>query len=162
MSRKQGGNAHHLSRGHTHGLDRELAPTHVEQILQTGPEQINDENVVQSFLSKMVYLRDTGYRRLSVSCTRERERVNETGQTDDILREYDRNDTRHGAAALLPFVVPGRGSGASGHVMLRSWRERSGRTNLMATVWELSRLVPREEETGSPSATTQHMLKKRR
>ncbi len=36
----------HLSRRHTNGLDRELATTHVKEILQTGPQQVDDEDVV--------------------------------------------------------------------------------------------------------------------
>lgn len=53
--------AHHLLSGHTNGLDGEFSATHIEQIFQVGPEKVDDENIMQSFLSKMVYLRNTGY-----------------------------------------------------------------------------------------------------
>ena len=51
---------HHLPRRHAHRLDRELAPTHVEQVLQARAQKIDDEDVVQALLPKVVYLRDAG------------------------------------------------------------------------------------------------------
>ena len=155
MDESEAGTPHHLSRGHTNGFDRELAPTHVEQILQTGPEQINDEDVVESFLSKVVYLRDTGCRRLSVSCTREGERERR-GQTDDIQREYDRNDTRHGAAAPLPFVVPGgQGEEVGRQTMPCCGMDQEKRTHKLDGDRLGVEQVGAYEETGSPSAPQQ-------
>lgn len=52
---------YHLAGGHADGLDREFAATHVEEVLETGPQEINDEDVVQAFLSKVVYLWDAGW-----------------------------------------------------------------------------------------------------
>ena len=34
----------------------------IEQIFEGGPEQINDENVVETFLAKVIYIRDTSCR----------------------------------------------------------------------------------------------------
>jgi hypothetical protein len=48
---------YHLSCSHTNGLDREFASAHIEQILQAGSQQIDDEDVVQTLLPKVVYLR---------------------------------------------------------------------------------------------------------
>lgn len=48
----------HLLRGHARGLDAELATAHVKQVLQTGAEQVDNENVVQALLAKVVGLRD--------------------------------------------------------------------------------------------------------
>jgi len=52
---------HHLPRSHAHRLDRESAPAHIEQVLEAGPQQVNDQNVVQILLSEIVCLRDTGW-----------------------------------------------------------------------------------------------------
>jgi hypothetical protein len=51
---------YHLSCCHAHRLDREFAPAHVEQVFQAGSKQVDDEDVVQSLLTKVVYL---GYTR---------------------------------------------------------------------------------------------------
>ena len=45
-----------MSSGHAHGLDRELAAAHVEEVLEAGPEEIDDEDVVQALLAEVVYL----------------------------------------------------------------------------------------------------------
>jgi len=37
---------HHLVCQHDHSLDGELAVTEVEQVLQTGPKQVNDHGIV--------------------------------------------------------------------------------------------------------------------
>lgn len=52
---------HHLSGCHTHSLDSELPPTHIEKIFQTRPQQINDEDIVQALLPKMIYLWNPGW-----------------------------------------------------------------------------------------------------
>lgn len=49
---------HHLPSRHTHRLDRELSATHIEQILQTRAEEIDDEDVVEAFLPEMIDLWD--------------------------------------------------------------------------------------------------------
>lgn len=55
-----GGYAHHLPGGHADGFDGEFSATHVEEIFETGPQKVDDENVVQALLTKVVDLRDTG------------------------------------------------------------------------------------------------------
>ena len=55
------GSTHHLPRRHTHSLDRELPPAHVEQVLQAWAQEIDDEDIVQALLAEVVDLRDTGY-----------------------------------------------------------------------------------------------------
>ena len=52
---------HHLPCSHAHRLDREFAPTHVEQVLEAGPQQVDDQDVVQTLLAKVVYLRNTNW-----------------------------------------------------------------------------------------------------
>lgn len=47
---------HHLPRSHAHRFDRELAPTHIEQVLEAGTQQVDDQDVVQTLLAEMVYL----------------------------------------------------------------------------------------------------------
>ena len=58
---------HHLPRCHANSLYRELPPTHVEQVFEAGTQQVDDEDVVQALLPKVVYLRDAGWKR---GCTR--------------------------------------------------------------------------------------------
>ena len=50
---------HHLPRRHTHSLDRELAPAHIEEVLQTGAQEVDDKDVVQALLSEVMDGRDT-------------------------------------------------------------------------------------------------------
>lgn len=52
---------HHLPSSHANGLDRELASTHIEEVLETGPEQIDNEDIVEAFLTKVVDLWDSGW-----------------------------------------------------------------------------------------------------
>ena len=49
-----GEKTHHLPRNHAHRLDREFVPAHIEQILEAVPQQVNDQNVVQTLLSEIV------------------------------------------------------------------------------------------------------------
>lgn len=51
---------HHLACGHAARLDRELAAAHVKQVLERGAEEVDDEDIVQPFLAKVVDLGDTG------------------------------------------------------------------------------------------------------
>ena len=51
---------HHLPCGHTYSLDGELAPTHIEQVLQTRPQQVDYEDIMKPLLPEVVYL---GYSR---------------------------------------------------------------------------------------------------
>lgn len=52
------GKTHHLARRHAHGLDRELAAAHVEQVLETRPEEVDNEDIMEPLLPKVVYLRN--------------------------------------------------------------------------------------------------------
>lgn len=45
---------YHLLRNHNNRFDREAPVTMVKEIFQTGSKQVNDENVVQTFLAKVV------------------------------------------------------------------------------------------------------------
>lgn len=55
-----GGYAYHLPGGHADGLDGEFPAAHVEEIFETGAQKVDDEDVVQALLTKVVDLRDTG------------------------------------------------------------------------------------------------------
>ena len=55
------GDTHHLLRGHADRLDAELAAAHVEEVFEVGPEQVNDEDIVQTLLTKVVDLRNALY-----------------------------------------------------------------------------------------------------
>jgi hypothetical protein len=54
------GNTHHLLGDHDYSLDRELPVAVVEQVLQTGTEQVDDQDVVQALLAEIVNIRDPG------------------------------------------------------------------------------------------------------
>ncbi len=52
--------SHHLFGYHDHRLRRKLSVAEVEEILKTGPKKVNDQNVVQTLLAKVV---NVGYPR---------------------------------------------------------------------------------------------------
>jgi hypothetical protein len=45
---------------HDDGLDRESPSTSVEKVLKRGTEKIDDEDIVEAFLSEVINVRDTG------------------------------------------------------------------------------------------------------
>jgi hypothetical protein len=47
---------------HANGLDGKFSLAHIKEILQVRPEQIDNQDVVQSFLSEMVNLRNALWR----------------------------------------------------------------------------------------------------
>lgn len=49
---------HHLLGDHDYSLDRKLPVAVVEQVLQTGTEQVDDQDVVQALLAEVVNIRD--------------------------------------------------------------------------------------------------------
>ena len=53
--------SHHLLRNHDNCLDRESPVAEVKEILQTWSEEVNDQDVVESFLTKIVDVRYSGY-----------------------------------------------------------------------------------------------------
>ena len=71
-----GRNTHHLLSGHAHRLDAELAVAHVEQVLETRPREVDDEDIMEPFLPEVVYL---GYPRCCPSPTH-------TGNIDVVVR----------------------------------------------------------------------------
>jgi hypothetical protein len=59
--RWQAGVSHHLLSSHTNSLDCKLSPAHIKQILQIQAQKINNKNVVQTLLSKVMNLWNTSY-----------------------------------------------------------------------------------------------------
>lgn len=59
----------HLLRDHDDGLDGEAASAVVEEILKRGSEQVNDKNVVEAFLAKVIDIGDASCRVLLVSAS---------------------------------------------------------------------------------------------
>ena len=55
-------NTNHLLRYHDDRLDGELPITVIEQVLQAGSEQVNDQDVVEAFLAEVVNIRNPGCR----------------------------------------------------------------------------------------------------
>ena len=49
----------HLLCSHANRLDSKFSSTHVEQVLQAGPQEVDHEDVVEAFLSKVVDLRNS-------------------------------------------------------------------------------------------------------
>ena len=47
-----------MLRRHTNSLDAELAAAEVEEIFQVGTQEVDDENIMETLLSKMVDLRN--------------------------------------------------------------------------------------------------------
>ena len=58
---EQGLSPYHLLCSHANGLDSKLSCTHVEEVLQTGAQEVNHENVVEALLSNVVDLRNSSY-----------------------------------------------------------------------------------------------------
>jgi len=53
------GKTNHLLCGHTNGLDAELASAEVEEVFKVRTQEVDDENVMETLLSKVVDLRNT-------------------------------------------------------------------------------------------------------
>ena len=51
---------YHLFCYHDNGLDGELAVAMVEEVLQAGPQQVNDQDVVKTLLAEVVDIRNAG------------------------------------------------------------------------------------------------------
>ena len=56
--RRSEGGTHHLFRCHADGFDAELAAAHVKEVLEVGAEEVNDEDIVEALLAKVVHLGD--------------------------------------------------------------------------------------------------------
>lgn len=50
---------YHLLGGHTDGLNRKLSSAHVEEVFQVRSQKVDDENIMESLLTEVVYLRDS-------------------------------------------------------------------------------------------------------
>lgn len=141
----------HLFGDHHDGLDAELPAAHVKEVLETGPQEIYDEDVVEAFLAEVIDLRYAGWmesrpqrsargaRRVAVpEATYESQRESCTSCTRPAIEGHHScaapvncGEQRRPSAPPRPRATSPPGFGAR-------------RTNLIATVWELSRLVPRE------------------
>lgn len=55
--------AYHLLGNHHHSLGREAAVAVVEEVLQTRAEKVDDQNIVQALLAKVIDIRDTSYKK---------------------------------------------------------------------------------------------------
>lgn len=98
------GQTHHLACSHADCLDREFAPAHVEKVLKTRTQKINNENIMKPLLPEVVYL---GYPRC---CQRTSARLEVNGSTssttNDIRPVYDMSDIRPVVAAPQLSLVP--------------------------------------------------------
>lgn len=52
---------YHLLGNHDNCLDGKLPVAVIEKILQAGAEKVNNEDVVETFLTKVIDIRDPGY-----------------------------------------------------------------------------------------------------
>ena len=57
---------YHLFCNHDDCLDREASVAMIEEVFQTGAEQINHKDIVQTFLSKVVDIGNASYEKMSV------------------------------------------------------------------------------------------------
>lgn len=105
---------HHLPRSHAYRLDRELAPTHVEQVLEAGPQQVNNQDIVQALLTEMVYLRNAHCARGSVlhpqsgRLSTRKEEEEEEEKTHSIPPVCDTTCIHREVEELPPFWAPTR------------------------------------------------------
>jgi hypothetical protein len=53
--------SHHLLGYHDHSLDRESAVAVIEEIFEGRAEEIDDKDVVQAFLAKVIDIRNTSW-----------------------------------------------------------------------------------------------------
>jgi hypothetical protein len=74
--------SHHLLRNHDNCLDRESPVAEVKEILQTWSKEVNDQNVVESFLAKIIDIRYSGY---ANQCEPERQVMQNSRQPTKIL-----------------------------------------------------------------------------
>lgn len=65
--------ANHLLSSHDDSLDAEFTTAHVEEVLERRSEQVDDEDVVKAFVSKVVDLGDAGCNTRRARCTLEKE-----------------------------------------------------------------------------------------
>lgn len=56
---------YHLLGYHDDGLDGKLPVAVVEQVLQAGAEQVDDQDVMETFLAEVINIRDPGYDNVS-------------------------------------------------------------------------------------------------
>lgn len=52
---------YHLFRDHYHCFGRELSVAVIEQILQGRSEEVNDQNIMKTFLTEVIDIRYTGW-----------------------------------------------------------------------------------------------------
>lgn len=76
---------HHLLRNHDTRLDGELSATHLKQILQAWSEEIDNQDVVETLLTKVVDLRDTGYKEDSINWISDETGVALTASAQDFV-----------------------------------------------------------------------------
>ena len=101
---------------------------------------------METLLTEVVNLRDTSYVMAGEIAGQKPSDATLSGRgycTDDNQRVYDTSDTHLSTAGLRPFEVPVR---EYIRTMDGNTGERRGGwrlTNLMATVWEFRRFVPR-------------------
>lgn len=88
--------SHHLPCCHADCLGGELAVAHIEEVFQAGAEEVDDEDIVEAFLTKVVDLRYAGCKDVG----------EEEGQGQGNARQperirYERHSSRScGASAL--------------------------------------------------------------
>lgn len=136
---------YHLLRYHNHGFGCKSTIAVIEQVLEGGSKEVNDENVVQALLAKIVDIWDASWY-ASVQSSHA-----SSCYTDGSQRGFCTSGTR-------PVIVVHRSSSVPVHPtnQLRSCVTRlhehgTPRTNLMATCWLLSRLVPSKMTPNEPS-----------
>lgn len=155
----RGGQTYHLPRCHADRLDRELAPAHVEEVFQARTKQVDDEDVVQALLPEVVYLRYPGWlarpamHHSGRTTEQSRKTLSGAGQrahnvglgwaTHCIRPVCGTSDTHPGVGGPPPSGVPvGVAHKADVSPAAQRTENTGGRTNLIATVCELSRFVP--------------------
>lgn len=100
---------YHLSCCHAHSFDRKLPSAHIEEVLETWSEQVNDEDVMEPLLAKVVYLRNAGCgpdEREGSQRMHGGMMMSGNCATDYIRLVCDRSDIRPAVEVPLLFGVP--------------------------------------------------------
>ena len=61
MKRGGMGKAYHLLGHHDYGFGRESSVAMIEQVFQRGSQEVNDEDIVKTLLTKIIDIRDSSY-----------------------------------------------------------------------------------------------------
>ncbi len=93
----------HLLCGHADRLDCKFAPAHIEEVLQIWTEKVDNEKVMQAFLTKIVHLRNS---RCGMNGQVSTVTSKEEGATHEFRSSSYMSEIHHGVEVHQIFEVP--------------------------------------------------------